>query len=175
MFLRFVRPLVGLFLCLATVPAAASIAEPTPAPSIALDIPHDIVAADIPAEYMGRGRRHRARYGKPRRSRPHHAPGHVQAAVTAAALRHGVPVHLAHKVARLESGYSCTAKNPRSTAYGPYQIIRGTGIGLGIDRTNCAQNIDGGVRLLRTVMHNPRRLCQTYEVACKRSFWSASL
>lgn len=98
-----------------------------------------------------------------------YAPAQVQALIHDAARRHGVPVALALEVSRRESGYRCTAKNPRSTAYGPFQIIKGTGRGLGINRADCRQNVDGGVRLLRTAMHSPSRLCATYEAMCGRS------
>jgi soluble lytic murein transglycosylase-like protein len=99
-----------------------------------------------------------------------YAPAQVHALVTQAAHRHGVSPALAHAIVRGESGYRCHAKNPRSTAYGVFQIIRATGRGLRIDRTNCRQNIEGGMRLLRTVQHSRSRLCATYEAACKRSF-----
>lgn len=88
------------------------------------------------------------------------ARGDVHALVTQAAHRHGVPVSLALAVARKESGIRCSAKNPRSTATGVYQLIRSTARELGVNPHDCAQNIDGGVRYLAKSVRKGGSLCQ---------------
>lgn len=105
---------------------------------------------------------------------PASARGDVHALVTQAALRHGVPVALAHAVAHGESRHRCDAKNARSSASGVFQIIDSTARGLRINKHDCRQNIDGGVRLLKVAMRSKARLCATYEATCKRSFRVAS-
>lgn len=77
----------------------------------------------------------------------------TQAQVAAAAARWGVPVELALAVARAESGYRQYAADGsvlRSSAgaLGIMQLMPATAAELGVDATDPAQNIDGGVRYL---------------------------
>lgn len=72
----------------------------------------------------------------------------VNALVDDAAARHGVDPHLAHSVMQVESGGRTDAVSPKG-AVGPMQLMPGTAKDLGVDPNDPAQNIDGGVRLLR--------------------------
>lgn len=72
--------------------------------------------------------------------------------VTSSARAHGVPVHFALKMARIESGIRCGQRNPRSTASGPLQILRGTARAMGyrgdIRRASCATQTHYGMKHL---------------------------
>ena len=69
--------------------------------------------------------------------------------VTRYAALNGVPLHLAHGVIRVESGYRCNAKNRHSTASGAGQLLRSTARALGVrDPFDCRQNISASMRYL---------------------------
>ena len=70
--------------------------------------------------------------------------------MTAAALRHNVPVGLAHGIVKIESGYNCHAHS-RSGATGIMQTLRSTarGVGVGGNLTDCAQGLEAGMRYLQ--------------------------
>ena len=55
-----------------------------------------------------------------------------------------------------ESQFKSNAKNPKSSAFGPMQLIDATATGLGVDSTDVDQNIDGGMRLIKELMANKR-------------------
>ena len=72
--------------------------------------------------------------------------------VRAEALRQGVPVSFALRMAHVESGVRCHNHNRRSTASGPLQILRGTARSLGyrgdIRRASCAVQTHYGMKHL---------------------------
>lgn len=72
----------------------------------------------------------------------------VPGMVATEAKRQGVPPQLALRVAKQESGYRPNARSPRG-ALGPMQLMPGTASDLGVDPTDPAQNIEGGVRNLK--------------------------
>ncbi len=55
-----------------------------------------------------------------------------------------------------ESEFKSDAKNKKSTAYGPMQLVDATAKGLGVDSKDVDQNIDGGMRLIKELMANKR-------------------
>jgi len=72
--------------------------------------------------------------------------------VTSSAKAHGVPVHFALKMARIESGVRCGQRNPKSTASGPLQVLKGTARAMGykgdIRRASCATQTHYGMKHL---------------------------
>lgn len=72
--------------------------------------------------------------------------------VTTSARTHGVPVSFALKMARIESGVRCGQRNPKSTASGPLQVLRGTARSLGykgdIRRASCVTQTHYGMKHL---------------------------
>lgn len=74
------------------------------------------------------------------------------ALVRAEAKRQGVPVAFALRVARAESGVQCGRRNPKSTASGPLQVLKGTARGLGykgdIRHASCAVQTRYGMKHL---------------------------
>lgn len=72
--------------------------------------------------------------------------------VTSAAKAHGVPVHFALKMAKIESGVKCGRRNPKSTASGPLQVLKGTARAMGyrgdIRRASCATQTHYGMKHL---------------------------
>jgi len=72
--------------------------------------------------------------------------------VTAEARRQGVPVSFALKMARIESGVQCGRRNPKSTASGPLQVLKGTARHLGyrgdIRRASCGTQTHYGMKHL---------------------------
>lgn len=72
--------------------------------------------------------------------------------VTAEARRQGVPVKFALYMARIESGVHCGRRNPRSTASGPLQVLKGTARAMGyrgdIRRASCATQTHYGMKHL---------------------------
>jgi soluble lytic murein transglycosylase-like protein len=81
------------------------------------------------------------------------AGGDVRALVTAAAHRNGIPIALAHGVARAESGYRCSARS-HSNARGAMQVLPATARSVGISGNlfDCATGIEAGMRYLRLVI-----------------------
>lgn len=68
--------------------------------------------------------------------------------VTQEAQRQGVDPALALSVARAESNLNPAARSPKG-AVGPMQLMPATAAGLGVDPTDTAQNIQGGVDYLK--------------------------
>jgi soluble lytic murein transglycosylase-like protein len=72
--------------------------------------------------------------------------------VSAEARKQGVPVHFALKMARIESGVQCGRRNPKSTASGPLQVLKGTARSLGykgdIRRASCGTQTYYGMKHL---------------------------
>lgn len=73
--------------------------------------------------------------------------------VSGAAQKYGVPEDLAQNVAGAESGYRQSATSPKG-AGGVMQLMPQTAATLGVDPTDTAQNIDGGVRYLKQQLDN---------------------
>lgn len=81
----------------------------------------------------------------------------VLALLNAAAAKYGVPASLAIAVANQESGgnqYDASGGVLTSPAgaLGVMQLMPATAAGLGVDPTNTAQNVDGGVRYLSQLL-----------------------
>lgn len=80
--------------------------------------------------------------------------------VTSAAKQHGVPVHFALKMARIESGVRCGQRNPKSTASGPLQVLKGTARAMGykgdIRRASCVTQTHYGMKHLAMCWHGAR-------------------
>jgi len=80
--------------------------------------------------------------------------------VTSAAKAHGVPVHFALRIAKIESGVKCGRRNPKSTASGPLQVLKGTARGLGykgdIRRASCAVQTNYGMKHLAVCWRGSR-------------------
>jgi|SRR5579872_297370 len=75
------------------------------------------------------------------------ATGQIPQAIANAASQYGVPPQLALEVAIQESGLNQSAVSPAG-AIGIFQLMPATAAGLGVDPTDAAQNIQGGVRYL---------------------------
>lgn len=69
------------------------------------------------------------------------------ALANAKAVKYGVPPHIGRSVIQHESGWNQAARSPVG-AIGVMQLMPGTARSLGVDPTNAAQNIDGGMRYL---------------------------
>ncbi|MEO0378750.1 MAG: lytic transglycosylase domain-containing protein [Pseudomonadota bacterium] len=65
-----------------------------------------------------------------------------------AARRHGVPVDLFLRLVQQESGWNPTARSHKG-AYGLAQLMPGTARGLGVDRKDPYENLDGGAKYLK--------------------------
>lgn len=76
----------------------------------------------------------------------------VHAAITAAALRQSLNRDLLEAVAWRESGFRQTALSPKG-AVGVMQIMPATALGLGVDRYDLHQNIEGGAAYLRLMLN----------------------
>lgn len=79
--------------------------------------------------------------------------GSVPAMVTASAQRHGVPVNVAHAIARIESRYQCGARS-RSGARGAMQVLPATARSVGVHGNlyDCATGIDAGMKYLAQII-----------------------
>lgn len=91
-------------------------------------------------------------------------PDDVAALVTAEAQRQGVDPALALSVARQESGLRHGAVSPKG-AVGVMQLMPGTARDLGVDPSDLAQNIRGGVSYLKTqvdTFKDPRLAAAAY-------------
>jgi soluble lytic murein transglycosylase-like protein len=75
----------------------------------------------------------------------------VQKLVTQVAKEHGVDPALAHAVVQVESRYDCNAKNPKSTATGAMQVLRGTAREVGVtgNLRDCRTGLEAGMRYLK--------------------------
>jgi len=105
-----------------------------------------------PAVYSSEGVRPIvARAGTPVRAATAPAPV-VHAAITAAALRQSLNRDLLEAVAWRESGFRQTALSPKG-AVGVMQIMPATALGLGVDRYDLHQNIEGGAAYLRQMLN----------------------
>lgn len=80
--------------------------------------------------------------------------------IKAEARKQGVPVSFALKIARIESGVQCGRRNPRSTASGPLQVLKGTARAMGyrgdIRRASCATQAHYGMKHLAMCYHGAR-------------------
>lgn len=80
--------------------------------------------------------------------------------VTSEAKQHGVPVHFALKMARIESGVQCGQRNPKSTASGPLQVLKGTARAMGykgdIRHASCATQTHYGMKHLAMCWHGAK-------------------
>ena len=86
-------------------------------------------------------------------TRRYQARTSIQAMVTEAAMRYGVPVALAHGIVRIESRYNCRARS-RSGAVGIMQTLPRTAAGVGIhgSLTDCARGLEAGMRYLKLAL-----------------------
>lgn len=78
-----------------------------------------------------------------------------RAMVTQVAKSEGVPPALAHGVVKVESRYRCHAKNPRSSALGVMQVLRGTAHAVGIQYASlrdCHTGLVAGLRYLKRAL-----------------------
>ena len=66
----------------------------------------------------------------------------------AAARQHGVPEDLFLRLVQQESGWNPTAKSHKG-AFGLAQLMPGTARALGVDRSDPAENLEGGARYLK--------------------------
>jgi len=78
-------------------------------------------------------------------------PADVVIELDAAAQRHSVPRELARAIAWVESRGEQSARS-KAGAIGVMQLMPGTAEALGVDPTDRVQNIEGGVRLLATLL-----------------------
>jgi len=74
-------------------------------------------------------------------------------AMSAAACEAGIPVGLFDALILAESAYNPDAVSPKR-AYGLAQLMPGTAAGLGVDRFDPLQNLEGGARYLRAQLDN---------------------
>lgn len=88
-------------------------------------------------------------------------PLHICKALHAAAPQAGVPRswanswHLAY-IMRRESGYSCNAQNPTSTAYGLFQFLNTTWAGTGVRKSsNCTVQAKAGLIYIKRRYGSP--------------------
>lgn len=79
------------------------------------------------------------------------APQEVSTLLDAYAAKHNVPLDLVYAVASQESRFNQAAVSPAG-AKGVMQLMPKTAKGLGVDIDNMEQNIEGGTRLLGTLL-----------------------
>jgi len=81
------------------------------------------------------------------------APLELHALVTNAARRHGVPANVAHAIARIESGYRCSARS-NAGARGLMQVLPATARGVGVSGNlfDCATGVEAGMRYLARII-----------------------
>ena len=80
------------------------------------------------------------------------APADVKGLVSQAAAKYGVDPNLAQSVAQRESSSRANGPDSAKGARGPMQLMPATADDLGVDRSDTAQNIDGGVRYLKQLL-----------------------
>ena len=86
------------------------------------------------------------------KSSPSPAASEYASLIDSAALRNGLPAALLHAVIKVESGYNPNATSPKG-AVGLMQLMPGTAKRFGVtDRTNPAENVEGGARYLRELL-----------------------
>lgn len=76
----------------------------------------------------------------------------VQSLITQTAAANGVDPALALAVANQESGFNQSAVSS-SGAIGVFQLMPGTAAGLGVDPTDLASNIQGGIQYLAQMLN----------------------
>src|SRR4051812_21972426 len=79
--------------------------------------------------------------------RRRHGFGSISDDIASAASRYNVPPSVALAVAQRESGLNQNARGT-SGEIGVFQLMPGTASDLGVNPSDLAQNIDGGVRYL---------------------------
>jgi hypothetical protein len=75
--------------------------------------------------------------------------------VIEAAKKHGINPDFVLPMVRVESGFNPNAKSSAG-AIGPMQLMPGTAKDLGVDPNDIDQNIDGGIRYLKSLIQNER-------------------
>lgn len=60
----------------------------------------------------------------------------------------GLPVHIVLRQCKQESQFDINAENKRSGAFGLFQLMKRTAIGLGVDRRKWHENVFGGIKYL---------------------------
>jgi soluble lytic murein transglycosylase-like protein len=84
----------------------------------------------------------------------HQDTGAIQQQVTSAALRHGVPVALAHGIVRAESNYRCHVKASDGLSQGIMQVRPQTARSVGVygSMNDCANSLEAGMRYLKQAL-----------------------
>lgn len=95
--------------------------------------------------------------------------------VIEAAKKHGVNPDFVLPMVNAESGFRPNASSGK--AYGPMQLTPATAQGLGVDPQNVDENIDGGMRLLKSLIENknlkgePRHIFAAYNAGPNAKFF----
>lgn len=82
--------------------------------------------------------------------------------VDASAREHNVPRKIAHAVVTVESNYNCNARNKRSGALGPMQVLPATARSMGVtgNLTHCKTGVDAGMRYLKQALEKGGKSCE---------------
>lgn len=72
--------------------------------------------------------------------------------ISTSAMKHGVPVNIAHAIVKVESNYNCSARSSAG-AVGIMQTLPATAKGVGVSGslTNCSTGIEAGMRYLSQI------------------------